>query len=46
MVELDDGRWTTGVVQGKGDACVKVHDNNVRLCKMTLKDAVYVHSYK
>ena len=46
MIELADGSKTNGVVQGKGDACIMLHDSDGKLCKVTVKDALFVPTYK
>ena len=46
MIELADGSRTSDIVQGKGDACVMLRGNSGKLCKVTVKDALYVPTYE
>ena len=46
MIELADGSRANGIVQGKGDACIMLQDNSGKIRKVTVKDALYVPTYK
>ena len=46
FIELADGMRTSGIVEAKGNAVETIHDSNGKAHNITLKNALYIPSYK